>query len=503
MKKKQFDAQTAKKIINDYAEKINLLSRENNVLKKQLEDSKISLQINKEILYSHIKSKKNVNDECDSIIADLKKENERLNNKITWLFTEKAELAKKLYKLEDSLNDKINQETIKNEKEKTEKFLYENKLKEKESQIYNLKRQLENYKRNFKNNYNEVKEIYIGDPDKFNTEMNNELKMSREIIKKYIYFIQSQRENTRKLNNQIQDLKEQISSQKANSSFITPTPKFINSNNPQLALLSEIFNHKKEEEGNDINNNNLSESSDSDNDKENIDLSFIKNKNIKENKDNKESQRNKTVEKVSKIPKLNFRKVEEKYKEPLNIKCIEYQNMNGDNEEINNGGNNSILEQRYKSQIEIYKKSIEKYKEKVSELRKQIRKLIDKNTLLENTLKIYFNNNMNKNQNKNDNDISMTPCVNDASGISTNSIIFKGGTLENINKLNEINKKIRLNKIMNTQDDNTGYNKDNNEDVNENIKKEDPLDNIIINDNYYKTHSKEVDKITTKDSSKN
>ena len=127
MKKKQFDAQTAKKIINDYAEKINLLSRENNVLKKQLEDSKISLQINKEILYSHIKSKKNVNDECDSIIADLKKENERLNNKITWLFTEKAELAKKLYKLEDSLNDKINQETIKNEKEKTEKFLYENK----------------------------------------------------------------------------------------------------------------------------------------------------------------------------------------------------------------------------------------------------------------------------------------------------------------------------------------------------------------------------------------
>ena len=41
MKKKQFDSQTAKKIINDYAEKINLLSRENQVLKKQLEDSNI------------------------------------------------------------------------------------------------------------------------------------------------------------------------------------------------------------------------------------------------------------------------------------------------------------------------------------------------------------------------------------------------------------------------------------------------------------------------------
>lgn len=40
MKKKQFDIQTAKKIINEYAEQINLLSRENKVLKKQLEDSK-------------------------------------------------------------------------------------------------------------------------------------------------------------------------------------------------------------------------------------------------------------------------------------------------------------------------------------------------------------------------------------------------------------------------------------------------------------------------------
>jgi cell division protein FtsI/penicillin-binding protein 2 len=72
MKKKPFDSQTAKKIINEYAERINLLSRENKVLRKQLEDANISLKINKEILYSHIKSKKNVSEECDSIISDLK-----------------------------------------------------------------------------------------------------------------------------------------------------------------------------------------------------------------------------------------------------------------------------------------------------------------------------------------------------------------------------------------------------------------------------------------------
>ena len=175
MKKKPFDVQTAKKIINEYAEQINLLSRENKVLKKQLEDSKISLHINKDILYSHIKSKKNVTEEFESIINDLKKENERLNDKIAWLFMEKGELAKKLYKLQDSLNDKLNQENLLIEQERTEKFINENKLKEKEFQIENLKKQIENLKKNTKNNQNQnnVKEIYIGDPNIINVEINN------------------------------------------------------------------------------------------------------------------------------------------------------------------------------------------------------------------------------------------------------------------------------------------------------------------------------------------
>ena len=186
MKKKPFDSQTAKKIINEYAERINLLSRENKVLRKQLEDANISLKINKEILYSHIKSKKNVSEECDSIISDLKKENERLNNKIIWLFNEKADLAKKLYKLEDNLNDKIKQESINNEKEKNDKFLFENKLKEKDAQIINLKKQIENLTKHIKNNCQSnsaLREIYIGNPNTFNTLINNELQIKNESLK--------------------------------------------------------------------------------------------------------------------------------------------------------------------------------------------------------------------------------------------------------------------------------------------------------------------------------
>ena len=512
MKKKPFDSQTAKKIINEYAERINLLSRENKVLRKQLEDANISLKINKEILYSHIKSKKNVSEECDSIISDLKKENERLNNKIIWLFNEKADLAKKLYKLEDNLNDKIKQESINNEKEKNDKFLFENKLKEKDAQIINLKKQIENLTKHIKNNCQSnsaLREIYIGNPNTFNTVINNELQMSREIIKKYIYKMQDDREKERKLKNQIKYLQDKMSSQKANNSFIMPTPKISNkSNNPQLTLLSEILTHfKKEEEQKELNiNNNLSLSSDSDEDKGNIDLSFIENKNIAESKENK---RTKTCEKINKIPKLNFKKVEENYQEPVNIKVIGNNEINEDNNLNNNYGENSILEQRYKSQINIYKKTIENYKEQMKKLRNRIRDLIDNNRLLTNTIEIFINNNSNNNtKNKKDdkeNDISMTPCVNDASGLSSNSIIFRGGTLENINKLSELNKKTRLNQIMTMQNNNNENMKNNN--ANNNIiiaQKEDPLDNIIINEDFYnKKLQKDTDKITTKGSSNN
>jgi chaperonin cofactor prefoldin len=476
--KKKFDAQTAKKIINEYAEQINLLSRENKVLKKQLEDSNISLQINKEILYSHIKSKKNVSEECESIITDLKKENERLNDKIAWLFTEKGELAKNLYKLQDSLNDKLNQENNLIEKERTEKFIYENKLKEKEFQIENLKKQIENLKKNSKNANNAVKEIYIGDPNKFNVEINNELTMSRYIIKKYVYLNQQERDNSRLLQDKIHNLENKVSSISTNTSFI------INANNQQLNLLNEIF---QENNINSIENNNISLSSDdSDDDEDNIDLSFIKNHNLKESK----RKRTKTCEKVSKIPKLDFKSVVQNYKNPPNIKVI------GDNEENKTNDNNidengsKLLNQKYKSQIDIYKKTIANYKEKINKLRKQIRNLIDKNSFLFNTLKMYMNSKGNNDikQVKKD-DVSMNPNINDASGLSSNSIIFKGGTLENINKLSEINKITRLNQISTN--------------INNNIKKEDPLDNIIIKDDHYKATSKETDKITTNGSSKN
>ena len=387
-------------------------------------------------------------------------------------------MAKKLYNLQDSLNDKLTQENNYIEKERTDKFLFENKLKEKEFQIENLKKQLELFKKNAKNNTTSiigVNEIYIGDPNKFNIEINNELTMSRAIIKKYIYLNQQERDNTKILKNKIKNLENKVTSISNNTSFINQKENF---NNPKAATLTDIFNPI---DINNEDNNNLSISlDDSDDDKDNIDLSFIKNKNLKE------SKRTKTCEKIRGVPKLNFQNVVQKT--VPNIKVI------GNKIDNNDIGVDDKLNQKFKYQIDIYKKTIANYKEKINILRKQIRSLIDKNSLLTNTLNMYMNNkginlNVNKNNQIKNNDVSMTPNVNDASGLSSNSIVFKGGTLENINKLNEINKITRLNQI------NAKLNNNNN------FKKEDPLDNIIIKDDHYKAASKETDKITTNGSS--
>ena len=58
----------------------------------------------------------------------------------------------------------------------------QNKLIEKENIIIHLKKELEKY---YRGDYISTKELLIGDPDTLNTEINNELCESRELIAKY------------------------------------------------------------------------------------------------------------------------------------------------------------------------------------------------------------------------------------------------------------------------------------------------------------------------------
>lgn len=97
MNKKKFDSTTAKKIINEYADKINFYMKENTSLKSQIEDMKITLNINKELIIKYISRSIDNNDQ-QGIIIDLKNENSRLTEANDRLYTEKNLLDRKVSK---------------------------------------------------------------------------------------------------------------------------------------------------------------------------------------------------------------------------------------------------------------------------------------------------------------------------------------------------------------------------------------------------------------------
>jgi hypothetical protein len=78
-KKKEIN--TAKKIINEYADKINFYMKQNELLKSQLEDMEITVVINKKILYNHMLE--NTKAKEFELFEDFRKENERISQKNT------------------------------------------------------------------------------------------------------------------------------------------------------------------------------------------------------------------------------------------------------------------------------------------------------------------------------------------------------------------------------------------------------------------------------------
>jgi hypothetical protein len=89
---KKFDQATARKLIGEYADKINYYIKENSGLQNQLEDTKISLNLNKELMFKTISN----TFKADTIFNELKDENIRLTLLVQKLHEEKASLDKKV-----------------------------------------------------------------------------------------------------------------------------------------------------------------------------------------------------------------------------------------------------------------------------------------------------------------------------------------------------------------------------------------------------------------------
>ncbi len=80
---------------NRYAEKINILTKENKLLTQHVQDMKHSLSINKRLLYEQLAKESSSNLD---IINEIKKENSRLNQTLNKNLENKIQLEQKVRK---------------------------------------------------------------------------------------------------------------------------------------------------------------------------------------------------------------------------------------------------------------------------------------------------------------------------------------------------------------------------------------------------------------------
>ena len=197
------------KINISYAEKVNFYMKENQVLKAELEDTRTNLEINKEILFKQISSQ--LKDKDKKVLQSLKEENAKITSKNKELIKQKIELEKKIYKVQQELDDAIMKLQELQDRESSEIFINDNRLKEKESLIMQLKKELDKY---YREDFNSTKELIICDPEKTNIEMYNELLETRELITKYNRLLQDEKRKTEQQEQKIQLLQQKLQTKK-------------------------------------------------------------------------------------------------------------------------------------------------------------------------------------------------------------------------------------------------------------------------------------------------
>ena len=79
--------------------------KENSVLKRSLDDTQISLEINKDILFKQLSSQ--LKDKDKKVLQELKEENIKIIAKNKELIKEKIILEKKIYKVQQDLDDAL------------------------------------------------------------------------------------------------------------------------------------------------------------------------------------------------------------------------------------------------------------------------------------------------------------------------------------------------------------------------------------------------------------
>ena len=328
--------------------------KENQVLKTELEDTRTSLEINKEILYKQISSQ--LKDKEKKVLQTLKEENKKIITKNKELSKQKIDLEKKIYKIQQELDDALIRNQELQDREASETFLNDNRLQEKESVILHLKKELDKY---YREDFNSTKELIICEPDKTNVEMYNELLETRELIGKYNRMLQDEKRKTEEQDKKIQYLKEKLTSKKKR--------KKIKQNMENIELFGYILSSESDNESEHNNSANLDNII-------NLESPIIKfPEKIKQPKylATDMSEHNQAV------PKLDLSKVLLRYQPLKRIDVVE-------GVKVTNRSSDEYIE-KLKFQLKYAKNTILKYKKKNVELKKLVVMLKQKCLALKNT----------------------------------------------------------------------------------------------------------------------
>jgi len=181
-------------------------------LKSQVEDLKTTLKINKDLFFKNINQDKNNE---DTLLSQMREENVRISRKIDEMFEEKTLIEKKLYKLQQAFEDRMNSDREIIEKLNEKIFIYENKLVEKKDSM-NIMKGLIN--RQIINEMSQkFRYVYVVDPTKSNIDLNNELNYTRDILAKISKLINSEKIKNDTMENQIKNLEQELNLYRKNN----------------------------------------------------------------------------------------------------------------------------------------------------------------------------------------------------------------------------------------------------------------------------------------------
>ena len=217
--KKKYDKNFALKIINQYADSYNQLEKENNNLKNQIDELKVNLNINKEIINSFFKKDKEIFNKNFQLL--LNKNNEEiklLNDKILKLTNENSHLNEKLIKYNNSINSYFN---FNDKKDKTydlkqKIFIFENVIKKKNSELNYLKKKLKSFQESVKlaeedeseeDSHIIIKELYVSEPNENLLIIYNDLLLYKIAYEKALKEIKENKEKIKKLEQKLRENK--------------------------------------------------------------------------------------------------------------------------------------------------------------------------------------------------------------------------------------------------------------------------------------------------------